>query len=33
MTYRINEFQFQLPAGELQDATINILKFLNWALR
>ena len=27
MTYRINEFQFQLPAGELQDATINILKF------
>ena len=27
MTYRINEFQFQLPAGELQDASINILKF------
>jgi hypothetical protein len=27
MTYRINEFQFQLPAAELQDATINILKF------
>jgi hypothetical protein len=27
MTYRINEFQFQLPASELQDATINILKF------
>lgn len=26
MTYRINEFQFQLPASELQDATINILK-------
>lgn len=27
MTYRINEFQFQLPASELQDASINILKF------
>jgi hypothetical protein len=27
MTYRINELQFNLPAGELQDATINILKF------
>ncbi|MCE0462678.1 DcrB-related protein [Pseudomonas uvaldensis] len=27
MTYRINEFQFQLPPGELLDATINILKF------
>lgn len=27
MTYRINEFQFQLPASELLDATINILKF------
>jgi hypothetical protein len=27
MTYQINEFQFQLPAAELQDATINILKF------
>ena len=27
MTYRINEFQFQLPASELQDTTINILKF------
>ncbi|WP_260962745.1 DUF1795 domain-containing protein [Pseudomonas citri] len=27
MTYRINEFQFQLPPSELLDATINILKF------
>ncbi|KAB0504475.1 MULTISPECIES: DcrB-related protein [Pseudomonas] len=27
MTYRINELQFNLPTGELQDATINILKF------
>ncbi|MEN2395097.1 DcrB-related protein [Pseudomonas halotolerans] len=27
MTYRINEFQFQLPESELLDATINILKF------
>ncbi|MGH8419849.1 MAG: DcrB-related protein [Pseudomonas sp.] len=27
MTYRINEFQFALPDGELQDASINILKF------
>ncbi|MCK9797248.1 hypothetical protein BK634_02335 [Pseudomonas chlororaphis] len=27
MTYRLNELQFQLPAGELQDASINILKF------
>ncbi|TFY89544.1 DUF1795 domain-containing protein [Pseudomonas kairouanensis] len=27
MTYRINEFQLQLPDAELQDATINILKF------
>ncbi|AVU78394.1 MULTISPECIES: DcrB-related protein [Pseudomonas] len=27
MTYRINEFQFQLPPNELLDATINILKF------
>ncbi|ALI01320.1 YbaB/EbfC family nucleoid-associated protein [Pseudomonas sp. FW306-02-F02-AA] len=27
MTYRINEFQFQLPASELLDASINILKF------
>ena len=27
MTYRINEFQFQLPTTELLDATINILKF------
>ncbi|MBT2338059.1 MULTISPECIES: DcrB-related protein [Pseudomonas] len=27
MTYRINEFQLQLPPGELLDATINILKF------
>jgi hypothetical protein len=27
MTYRINELQFQLPQSELQDASINILKF------
>ncbi|MCQ3001630.1 DUF1795 domain-containing protein [Pseudomonas syringae] len=28
MTYRINEFQFDLPqSGDMQDATINILKF------
>lgn len=27
MTYRLNEFQVQLPASELLDATINILKF------
>lgn len=27
MTYRLNELQFQLPASELQDASINILKF------
>ncbi|MBT2298671.1 DcrB-related protein [Pseudomonas fluorescens] len=27
MTYRLNEFQFQLPESELLDATINILKF------
>ena len=27
MTYRLNELQFQLPEGELQDASINILKF------
>lgn len=27
MTYRINEFQFALPDAELQDASINILKF------
>ncbi|WMN17692.1 DcrB-related protein [Pseudomonas piscis] len=27
MTYRLNELQFQPPAGELQDASINILKF------
>ncbi|RRV03878.1 DUF1795 domain-containing protein [Pseudomonas sp. v388] len=27
MTYRINELQFQLPESELQDASINILKF------
>jgi len=27
MSYRINEFQFQLPPSELLDATINILKF------
>jgi len=27
MTYRLNEFQFQLPPSELLDATINILKF------
>lgn len=27
MTYRINEFQFALPDSELQDASINILKF------
>ncbi|POA34944.1 MULTISPECIES: DcrB-related protein [Pseudomonas] len=27
MTYRINEFQFQLPESELLDASINILKF------
>jgi hypothetical protein len=27
MTYRINEFQFALPDAELQDSSINILKF------
>lgn len=27
MTYRINEFSFALPDEQLQDATINILKF------
>ncbi|MCD5995957.1 DUF1795 domain-containing protein [Pseudomonas sp. CDFA 602] len=27
MVYRINELQFQLPESELQDASINILKF------
>ncbi|QXI28450.1 DcrB-related protein [Pseudomonas vanderleydeniana] len=27
MTYRLNEFQFQLPDSELLDASINILKF------
>ncbi|AUM72586.1 DcrB-related protein [Pseudomonas fluorescens] len=27
MTYRLNEFQLQLPPSELLDATINILKF------
>ncbi|WP_025130785.1 DcrB-related protein [Pseudomonas sp. PH1b] len=27
MTYRLNEMHFQLPASELQDASINILKF------
>lgn len=27
MTYRLNELQFQAPADELQDASINILKF------
>lgn len=27
MTYRINELQLQLPDSELQDASINILKF------
>ncbi len=31
MTYRLNEFQFQLPPSELLDATINILKFPSWA--
>ena len=27
MTYRLNEFQLQLPPSELLDASINILKF------
>lgn len=27
MTYRLNEFQFQVPESELLDASINILKF------
>jgi hypothetical protein len=27
MTYRLNEFQFQLPPGDVLDASINILKF------
>jgi len=27
MTYRINEFEFALPDAELQDSSINILKF------
>lgn len=27
MTYRLNELQFTLPSDEVQDASINILKF------
>ena len=27
MTYRLNEFEFTLPSDEVQDASINILKF------
>lgn len=27
MTYRLNEMQFTLPSDEVQDASINILKF------
>ena len=27
MTYRLNELQFTLPSDDVQDASINILKF------